>query len=239
MHCWWPQGHLTAQHPSHISCQQREPDHPLSPSGFCGSISFFLLGFPTPKHEAEGKKLWENAKKLFGKPTVTICTSSSADSNLPVWVALHHSHASGLGRLDLLTPSLMAVRLQEEAVVNTHVPSSMVTRNSELNQKFPVPSNEKDTPRQKGTDREVQWRGRARQWKPRTARDAGGRQSKAGRPEAGLAETLSQVCLQELTENPNELLILSPFSSWTFCFFQTYGGWGPNGIKKAPKCSDR
>lgn len=83
-----------------------------------------------------------------------------------------------------------------------HVPSGTVARNSELNQKFPVPSNEKDTPRQKGADREVQWRGRARQWKPRTARDAGGRQSKAGRPEAGLAEKLSQVCLQELTEKP-------------------------------------
>lgn len=141
----------------------------------------------------------ENAQKLLPtKPTVTICTSSSPDSNLPAWAALHHSHASimGAGPSHPFTDSSEA---SGGSSGEHHVPSGTVARNSELNQSS-LCHQMKDTPRQKGRQREYSGE-ESKAMKPRTARD-GGRQSKAGRPRQALLRKSSTSCLQELTEKP-------------------------------------
>lgn len=192
---------------------------PAEPFSILWINQLLHLGFPAPKHEAEGKKLWENAKKLFGKPTVTICASSSPDSNLPAWAALHTPMLLGPGHFDLLTPSLTAVRLQEEAVVNTMFPPARLYH-SELNQSSlchqmrRIPQDRKEqTEKYSGEE--------SKAMKPRTARDAGGRpeQSRPARGGALRKSSTKFACRNLQKRNPNELLILKPLLFLDLLFF--------------------
>ena len=76
--------------------------------------------------------------------------------------------------------------------------------------------------------REQQSAGRALDWPESSATSA----------HRNLRKTKWMVNTSHVTQDTSRVTQDRPFSSWTFSFFQAYlhGGWGPNGVKKAPKC---
>lgn len=199
-----------------------------------------------------GGSCGENAQKLLSKPAVTICPSTSPDSNLPVWVAFHHCHVPGLGPLDLLTLHWWQWGLRRKWWETPVLPPAELPvirswiKNSLHHQM-----------RRTLQDRKEQTEEKCRGARPRHSEKPGPPETQAAPEQSRPAwirpchvldcpESSPKCSQRNLWKNPNEFLILvtwpkiSPFSSWSSSFFQTYlhGGWGPNGAKKAPKCPD-
>ena len=252
-HCWWPWGPLAAQHPGHSPCQQRQPGRPLSPSGFCGLISFFLLGSPSPRHEAEGRKLWEKRPETFKQTNsyhLPIHLPRQQPSRLGCFPPLPCSWAWAF--IDLLTLHWWQWGLRRKWCETAVLPPAELPVIRSWIKNF-LHHQMRRTLQDRKEQTEEKYRGA----RPRHGEKPGPQETQAAPEQSGPAwirpchvldwpKSSSKFSQRNLWKNPNEFLILvmwpkiSPFSSWSSSFFQTYlhGGWGPNGAKKAPKCPD-